>query len=41
MQQDNRDGLTPTPPQEPQEVVSWYVRPDDAREVQDLSLIHI
>ena len=32
MQQDNRDGLTPTPPQE---VVSWYVRPDDAREVQD------
>ena len=35
MQQDNRDGLTPTPPQEPQEVVSWYVRPDDAREVQD------
>ena len=46
MQDENREEQTPVPgtepaappvqpPAEPEEVVSWYVRPDRAREVQD------
>ena len=32
------DPTAPAPEQEPDEVVSWYVRPDEG---QELSLIHI